>query len=402
MTKPSDNSAPERTALFLTPEAPYPIYGGGAQRIACLMEYVCRRYATDAIVFRQPTAADPRTVFPPGLMRDVRVIEIPVHSKSTAARARRSLFRLLRGIPPLVDRFSGFEQEVAAALQGKQYDLCIVEHFWCATYHHLLDPHCRRIVLDLHNIESELHRRSARGESLPVSLAHSRFATLAARMERDWMPRYPEMLATSASDAAHARRIAPRSAVYVMPNAIPSVPVPAASLQNLIAFSGNLEYHPNRAAVRYFRHQIWPALREQFPGLRWRLIGMNPHAVATDIAGDNRIETTGSVADALPVLAEAQVAVVPLLAGSGTRIKILEAWAAGVPVVSTSIGAEGLDAKDGEHLLIADSTPRFLEAVANLLTSPELHRRIAAAGRSLYESHFTWDSAWNSLHSAGI
>ena len=90
------------------------------------------------------------------------------------------------------------------------------------------------------------------------------------------------------------------------------------------------------------------------------------------VSGDPRIELVGPVADAVPELARAKVAIVPLLAGSGTRVKIIEAWAAGVPVVSTPLGAEGLPARAGEHLLLADDAPGFRDAVSSLLASPAL------------------------------
>ncbi len=101
--------------------------------------------------------------------------------------------------------------------------------------------------------------------------------------------------------------------------------------------------------------------------------------------------------DAVASLAEAQVAVVPLLAGSGTRLKILEAWAAGTAVVSTTLGAEGLDARDGEHLLLADQPDGFADAVSGLLASPMDRARIGAAGRRLYEQRYTWPGVWRDL-----
>jgi glycosyltransferase involved in cell wall biosynthesis len=94
--------------------------------------------------------------------------------------------------------------------------------------------------------------------------------------------------------------------------------------------------------------------------------------------------------------------VVPLLAGSGTRVKILEAWAAGRPVVSTSLGAEGLPVRDGEHLLLADNPEDFAAAVSRLLASPQLRERVGRAGRQLYERQFTWPQAWERLAAIGI
>ncbi len=101
--------------------------------------------------------------------------------------------------------------------------------------------------------------------------------------------------------------------------------------------------------------------------------------------------------DAIRELARAKVAVVPVLAGSGTRLKILEAWAAGVPVVSTTLGAEGLGARDGENLLLADGGPAFAEAVSRLLACSDLRERVGAAGRLLLEKEFTWETAWKKL-----
>ena len=115
-------------------------------------------------------------------------------------------------------------------------------------------------------------------------------------------------------------------------------------------------------------------------------------------SGDPRIQATGPVDDAVRELAKSRAAVVPVLAGSGTRFKILEAWAAGIPVVSSTVGAEGLPARDGENILIADTGPAFAEAVSRLLASPALRERIGMAGRRSQVREFTWDRAWEKLH----
>jgi len=129
----------------------------------------------------------------------------------------------------------------------------------------------------------------------------------------------------------------------------------------------------------------------------WRLVGKNPQAVQKYTAGDARIEWSGAVENAIAELAAAKVVVVPLLAGSGTRFKVIEAWAAGRAVVSTTIGAEGLPARHKENLLVADGAGEFAGAVSLLLTSPDLRARLGETGRALFESEFTWDCAWQSL-----
>jgi glycosyltransferase involved in cell wall biosynthesis len=390
------------SALVISPEAPYPLAGGGALRTASLLEYLSRRYAVDLILFREPGAPDPGEALPPGLARRVYVIELPRHGRSFLARAGRNLGRLLRGAPPLNDRFSGFGREVSRLLERRHYDLAFIEHFWCAPYCEQVAPHARATILNLHNIESVFYGRCAGIERWPASAAFRRFCALCSDMERRWLPRFNLLLAASPHDARVVREIAPGCRCEVYPNAVPPGIQPQRPEEDVLIFSGNFEYRPNISAVRYFRLRIWPLLRERRPGLRWRLVGRNPDAVRREVAGDPRIELSGPVEDAVGALASARVVVVPLLAGSGTRLKILEAWAAGRAVVSTSLGAEGLPAQDGEHLLLADSPEQFAAAVSSLLDSPERRRMLGCAGRRLLEQKFTWPAAWVNLATIGI
>lgn len=391
-----------RQALFISPEAPYPLAGGGALRTASLLNFLARQYAVDLIVFREPHADDPRQHVPPGLVHRLHVVDLPANSRHALARAARNAGRLARRVPPLIDRFAGFGERIAAITRGQHYELAVIEHFWCAPYWEQAAAVSDSTLLDLHNIESILHERCARDETGPQALAHRAFQNVCRSLEEEWLPRFTYLLAASEEDARQLRNISQGSNVLIYPNSIPFVDLPSAQIlarkQNMIVFSGNLEYHPNISAVRYFHEEIWPSLRLRWPGLIWRLVGKNPQAVAKIVGGDSRIEISGAVSDAVPELARAKVAIVPLRAGSGTRLKIIEAWAAGVPVVSTSLGAEGLAARDGEHLLLADDSDSFEQAVSSLLTSPALADRIARAGRYLYECEFTWESAWKRLH----
>lgn len=384
-------------ALMLAPEAPYPLAGGGALRTASLLEYLSRKYRVDLIVFRQPGAPDPASVIPAGTVERVEVLNLPQHGRSLGARAIRNAVRVTREMPPLVDRFAGFDQEIQRIVAGRQYEIGIVEHFWCASYCEALAPVCRRTVLDLHNIESVLHGRCAESEGPVAGLAHRVFQTACRAMEQTWLPRFSEVLTASESDAAIAHAIAPGASVRVYRNAIPWQPMPEPGDEEVVVFSGNMEYHPNTSAVRFFRKEVWPSLRERWPGLVWRLLGKNPAAVSPFTSGDARIDVVGAVDDAVKELARARVAVVPLLAGSGTRLKILEAWAAGIPVVSTFLGAEGLPVCDGEHILLADRAADFAEAVSRLLASKALRRQIGMAGRLLLEKEFTWETVWRYL-----
>jgi len=384
-------------ALFLSPESPYPTMGGGPIRSASLLEYLSQRFSVDAIFFREAGDPDPALSVPAGRIDRVDVLELPRHSKSTLARAIRNSIRMVGNRPPLVDRFSGFQDAIGKLAAREQYRAAVVEHFWCATYVEQLASNSKRVILDLHNIESEWHRRLADGEHGMKRVALRRFATACVALEREWLPKFDHLLVTSENDAKVARGLAPETATTVYPNALPEIPLPARREREEIVFSGNLEYAPNILAVRFFHDHIWPELRMRWPALKWKIVGKHPEAIGSIVGGDPRVELTGFVEDAVAALAQSKIAVVPVLAGSGTRVKILEAWAAGTAVVSTTLGAEGLGCRDGEHLLLADDPGSFAGAVTRLLESGAERDKIGAAGRKLFEERFTWPAAWRSL-----
>lgn len=380
--------------IMLCPEPPYPPIGGGRLRTASLIEYLAGRCDLDLILFQVEGEADPSLALPKGLARDVLRVLLPAHRRDPLSRITRNCVRLLRGRPPLLDRFSS--SDLSQLLKGRHYDFALIEHFWCAPFAETLQSHCKRIYLDLHNIESAWHASAAASEPWPYRLAHRRFARLYRRWESRLLPQFKRILVTSQSDAAQLPPLAPRVIVY--PNSLPSLPMPDGRLQEqAIVFSGNLEYLPNRQAVRFFHRRVWPLLRARHRDLVWRIVGRNPCAVEKLVAGDARIQLRGAVENAVCELSRSCVAVVPLLSGSGTRVKILEAWAAGLPVVSTTLGAQGLEAVPGRHLLIGDAPEAFAQAVSHLLESEQDRRKMGSAGRELYEKRYSWPAAWRIL-----
>jgi glycosyltransferase involved in cell wall biosynthesis len=387
---------------MISPEAPYPPVGGGALRAASLAEYLGRRYDLDLVLFREPGSPDPARSIPEGLARNVLVILLPHHSRGLAARAGRNLVRALRSRPPLNDRFEGFGELIRGFLDGRRYDVAVLEHFWSAAYCEQAAPHSERVVLDLHNVESTLLGSYATAARWPERWMFHRFQAGCLSLEKHWLPRFDLVLAASAADGEKLKQISPRSRIEAVPNTIPLVPQPDEPEEDAIVFSGNLGYWPNMEAIRFFRSRIWPRLRERWPGLVWRIIGKNPEAVRQYSGGDSRIDLAGPVEDAIRELSKAKVSVAPILAGSGTRVKILEAWAAGRAVVSTTLGSEGLGGQHEQHLLIADTAEDFAEAVSILLKSRSLRLRLGSAGRNLFETSLTWQTAWKRLDQIGI
>lgn len=393
---PKPNDAPR--ALILCPEAPFPVVGGGPLRTASLVHYLAERYRLDAIVFWEPDAPDPEEVIPDGLLDDLLVVKLPYHSKDLLPRATRNLARWFRGVPPHDDRFGGQQGRMEEWLAGRTYDLAMVEHFWCSGYAEVLRPHTRRLAIDLHNVESEFYRRRAAVEPWPMRTALEAFAAANRKLEAERLPLFDFVLTTSVEDAVKVKH--KRSIVY--PNSIPSCELPEREEGAAIAFSGNLEFPPNITAVTWFRDHVWTKVREEFGELEWRIIGKNPRAVDGLMQGTPGVNVMGPVDDAVAELAKCQVAVAPIRSGSGTRLKILEAWAAGTPVVSTRLGAEGLPVEADNQVALADTPEDFTGKLIELLRDPTRRSRVGAAGRKLYESAFTWERAWEILQSHGL
>jgi polysaccharide biosynthesis protein PslH len=407
MNRPSSDfanrsSANRPAALFLSPEAPYPMTGGGPIRAASVLEYLAQRFSVHAIFFREPGAPHPAAAIPPGRVDRVDIVDLPFHSRLPLARVVRNASRLARNCPPLVDRFAGFEAQIARCVSGRRYEAACLEHFWCAPYLDQLRPSAQRVFLNLYDIESAWHRSMADSSGGLLAWSYARFAQAALELERSWLPQFDCILTTSCNDAKLVRAIVAEAKVAVYPNALPLLAPPPRSDRLEIIFSGNLEYAPNIAAVRFFHRQVWPALQSRWPGLKWKILAKNLGPFRDLPAHDPSIEITGFVEDAVAVIAQSQVAIVPVLAGSGTRVKILEAWAARTPVVSTSLGAQGLECRDREHLVLADHPESFTTAVSELLALPDDRARIGAAGRRLYEERYTWQAAWKALDSVLI
>ncbi len=392
-------SARPRT-LMLSPEAPYPLHGGGAFRTASLLHYLSQFSEPDLILISD--SGQP-ALLPPGLVRSQHVIPLAHHRRDPLARYFRNASRAWRGVPPLIDRLSGLEPSIRPLLSGKRWDLAIIEHFWCAPYVDLLKEFCNEVVLDLHNVESMLHRSAATVATGLVHAGHRRFAATCQRLEAELLPRFSLVLATSGDDATRARAIAPGAKVRVYPNAYPDVfrqPPALSPIQQsgpLVVFSGNFEYHPNIDAVDFLVREVWPELCRNHPNVRLRLVGRGDAAIRHLLTPDSGIECTGPIEDAFSEIAAADVVIAPLRVGSGTRLKIVEAWAAGRAVVATPLAAEGLDARDRANIRLAPDGRGLTTAVGELLQDSASRRRLGEEGRKTFEARYSWSAAWATL-----
>jgi polysaccharide biosynthesis protein PslH len=412
------------SALFLSAESPYPMIGGGAIRTASVLEYLLPRYRVDVISFSQEANVAGKRVaqlsspeirdlvvphrascLPPDeltLPSNWWFLHLPHHSKHPSHRVTRNFGRWVRGVPPLVDRFAGFDGDLRRILPGKRYDLAIVEHFWCAPYARLLSRHTGRLVLNLHNVESVWHQRCAEKATPWLRWLHNKFARSARLLERDILPLFHGVLATSSVEARHVAEHVPEARISVVPNGMPLRPLPTQVREDTIIFSGNMEYLPNQKAAVHFAREIWPKILAELPVYEWKIVGRFADNLRNLLGNVPRVRFVADPRDAMMEIARSRVAVVPLTLGTGTRLKIIEAWASGCPVVSTTLGAEGLDCHDGQQLLIEDSPDAFASAVVKLIRDSELAARVAKEGRRHFESAYSWGTVWEALSRAQI
>jgi glycosyltransferase involved in cell wall biosynthesis len=158
-----------------------------------------------------------------------------------------------------------------------------------------------------------------------------------------------------------------------------------------LVFTGSMDWRPNQDAARYFVNDIMPLLRGHRPDLDCTFVGRSPPADIVRLAEVPGVHVTGTVPDVRPYVKRAAVHVVPLRVGGGSRLKILEALAMGRAVVSTSVGAEGLDVVHGRHVLLANNPRDFADSVLGLLENLDQRQRLAAEGRRLVEQRYGWD-----------
>jgi glycosyltransferase involved in cell wall biosynthesis len=238
-------------------------------------------------------------------------------------------------------------------------------------------------VLFQHNVESILWRRQAAHE--PNPLKRAAFAVEAWKMnryERATVRRFPHVIAVSDRDRDAMLSMTTADRLSVAPTGVDVAQYRDAAgvdpSNPIVMFLGSMDWEANVDAVEYFCRDIWPSIREAVPAARFRIVGRNPHPRVARLASES-VEVTGTVPSVIDHLVQAAAVVVPLRVGGGTRLKIFEAMAAGRAVVSTSVGAEGLDVANNRDLILEDDAQRFADAVVSLLTDADRRRAIGAA-----------------------
>ncbi|HKE26981.1 MAG TPA: glycosyltransferase [Bryobacteraceae bacterium] len=386
-----DSSSP--ALLQIAPRFNQTPTSGAEYRNLYLASRLARQMAVTHMGFRSPDA--------PGAVAsdnpNHRFVAVP---RNGSYRAQDLLRGALGPMPFSVLNYTRPEMSTAIAdhFRKQRFDIVLLEGVHLGGYLSQLRSLDARplVVCDWHNVESEILERYSRGANGGLRRAYARLTAKRLEQYERWFVNQCDMhIAVSERDAEVLRRsYGAKVPVVVVENGVPLEyfsRVESDSRERFrVLFSGAMDYHANVEAAVWFALEAWPSIHAARPQAVFTIVGRNPSSAVRALGSQPGIEVTGTVPEVRPYYKEALVAVVPLRVGGGTRIKILEAMAAGVPVVSTALGAEGLVAAPGEHYVRADSSREIATAVTDLLANPSKAGCFVSAGRDLVRRRYDW------------
>ncbi len=378
--------------LFVSPRFLFPMDQGGKIRSGNTL--IGMKGGAFEIVLASPAPADAARYASDIAAACDRFVSWPEEAPSKIKRA----LALGSALPvaAATDRSAAGSACVAAALAEKP-DVVVVDF-----------PHAGVLVPDridaasvmfTHNVEAEIFERHAARASGIWRLVWADQSRKMRRFEAETLRRFDSVIAVSDRDAAALEKRYTLPVVEAIDTGVdldffaanPPGPAPASDGGTLV-FTATMSWPANVEGIHYLLDEVWPILLRARPGMKATIIGRNPPASLSDKIKERglNVTLTGFVDDIRPHVAAADVYVIPLWVGSGTRIKAFEAMAMGRPVVSTSLGVEGLDVTHDEHFLRADNTEDFAGSILSLLNDRPRGTRIAAAARALMEEKFSW------------
>jgi glycosyltransferase involved in cell wall biosynthesis len=287
--------------------------------------------------------------------------------------------------------------ELDAVIDRFRPDVVVVESLNLYRYVEPLAGRDFSVVLDVNNVYSAFYRELAERSAGAAAVVRRELASRAEGVERRTIELADQIWVCSDIDAELVQTHRDTESIVVVPNTIDVesyVFAPQSRARPTMTFPAMFAYPPNEAAALFLALEVVPKLAGRFEDLELVLVGRNPTAAMLETASDDaRVVVTGAVPDVRPYLADAGAVPIPLFDGSGTRLKALEAFAAGVPVVSTAKGLEGLDVVPDVHYLRAEDADEFVDALTCLWSDPESATRLAGEARALVVAQYSWETA---------
>lgn len=375
--------------LFTMPYTPIPPKFGGAMRVYNLIKIAARHHdVTLLAIGRKKDENDLRTHFGPGVNNAYIVPQqwqrkIPRFAQLYSLINGHSFF-YMQGNSKLMQR------KINQTLHETEFDIVQTEFAHMAS--HNLPTHAVKI-LDAHNVEHDNFRRMYLNAHTPLRKLHyfSEYKKV-YREETNACSHYDGVFVTSRRDKEILDANVPTVPKYVVPNGVDTsyfTPSSETPEPYSLVFTGAMSYLPNNDGVLYFLDNIFPLILKKAPETKVYIVGSNPPERLTRRASRNII-ITGFVEDVRPYVRRASAHIVPLRMGSGTRIKVLEAMAMKKPIVTTSIGCEGIDIVNNETAIVADEPIAFAEGVLKLLRDNVLRLKLSANGFELVNEKYEW------------
>lgn len=395
-------AAPGGRCVFVANRLPWPLSDGWARRTFHVLEALAAEWPAHFIAYHAGDAAEREA--------DRAAVEAAFNGRVTVEVLPRPSYRSARGVIGSVVRNQpfhiaantdkAFRDAVSRAMRAGPVSVWGCAGVYMAHYMPAARPGLVRLI-DTHNIESLAVERQARFTQNTLRRWYtSRTAGQLEVLERDRFAASDIVVVCSRDEIPIALERSPRCTAEVVANGVDLTRFDGvrAPVANTLLFFGRLDYFPNVDAVRYFVESIAAPLVARAPNVRLRIVGAGDTTAVREMAAPFPwIEVVGEAPDIVAELLRATAVIVPLRFGGGTRLKILEALATRAPIVSTTIGAEGIDARDGEQLLLRDTPDGFVDATVSLLTDSAAATRMGNAARALAESHYSWDAIGSGL-----
>jgi len=413
--------------LFLTQVLPWPLDAGPKVRACHVLRYLAQSHQISLVSYVRETDGPDAPDYLRRLCRSVHVVPMHRSRLTDAGFLASSLLRRQSFILARDKRASmGRTLEQVVRTEGP-FDVVHADQLWMAAYglHAAHSLHARfwpaaprpLTVLDQHNACYRIFARLAEGERNRIKrlllarearlMACEEAAACAAHDQVVWVTREDADAVATVARGLHLRLPNGNTVIPICsdPTTEPALPRTVAACR--VTFLGGLHYPPNAEGILWFAREVFPRVLAHVPDALLTVIGKSPPAAlyGAGIPSAN-LHVTGYLEDPRPLLSETAAFIVPLLAGGGMRVKIIEGWTWALPIVSTRVGAEGIDLGGGEPIWLADTAQEFAAAVVRLLQNPPEGDKLASAGRAWVEQRYGWRSvyqAWDAVYaSAGV
>ncbi|MFC1922187.1 glycosyltransferase family 4 protein [Chloroflexota bacterium] len=398
--------------LFLSQLLPYPPDAGPKVRSYFILRYLAQKHAVTLLTFTRP---DDKPEAISHLEEFCQAVHTVPMVRSRARDVKSLSTSLVTGQSFIINRdfVPGMALTIDRLLETNEYDIVHADQLWMAQYAlraRDISPGAG-LVLDEHNACFQIFQRLAQGEKNPFKrLILEREWRALKRYEGQACAQFDHVVTVTQEDRACLEGLVngrgqQKTKFFTIPICVdpqgvkPVAPVPGS--QDVLHL-GTMFWLPNVEGVMWFANEVWSKIIAQIPDATFTIVGKKPPTAIEKLKNLKiNIQVTGYVPDPSPYLEQAGVFIVPLLSGSGMRVKILDAWRWGLPIVSTQVGAEGINYRDGENILIADTPDEFANAVVNILTNQELAESLRENGRRWVEQHYDWQiiyKTWDTVY----